>query len=336
MEEAPFEEWHQLCDTLKIEGSQILRQPRPPNPTKVTKAAKTYLPGDPRIQLTGPDIGNHLQAEFITKDLNCLAPHLWLMTTQSSANISSLTEQIVRGRRIVVSENPGLHLVWINDRVFLKPMPKYLLSHAFWKYYLLSNDSPIAAPVRQSLLEAARGFVRSYAYLIRHKSDFALATREDIQTPCLLPKGISYADFVVFIGRYHDIDDSLVSPRYHFGELRLARLNLWSRVFLSKPRYHKVEWEYADYFSKFYAPVLFIFAVFSLLLSAMQVTLAVQTFLAEDSSWFAFARVSRGFSILSILFVLCVIVLFVVTFALSALREVIYAAKDWGNVRTRR
>ncbi len=36
---------------------------------------------------------------------------LWLVTTRSSASISPLGLQIVRGRTIVLTENPELHLV---------------------------------------------------------------------------------------------------------------------------------------------------------------------------------------------------------------------------------
>jgi hypothetical protein len=44
----------------------------------------------------------------------------------------------MKRREIVVTEDPRLHLVWIYDRVFIKPLPKYLLSHDFWQIYLLT------------------------------------------------------------------------------------------------------------------------------------------------------------------------------------------------------
>src|SRR6266480_5198937 len=258
MEETPFGPNHELCHQLEVNGAEIRRRHPKPN-------AAANLPGEPRIQLTDSEIGERLKAELMTEVLNQLAPHLWLMTTQSSENISSLTDQVVRGREITVTENPGLHLVWIYHRVFIKPLPKYLLSHAFWEYYLLSKYSPIKESVRKDLLQAALGFLRSYAYLIRHKSDFTLATQEKTR---LIPKNISYSDFVNFINRFK-VADELVSLRYHFGELRLRRLNFWCKVFLFESTYHPVEWEYGAYFAQYYAPMLFIFAVFSLLMSAM-------------------------------------------------------------------
>lgn len=320
--EIPFDEKHQLCDKLQIENGQIQRKQAEQNGQAA--AQKTYLPGDPRIQLTDTNIGQCLQAELMTVELNKLAPYLWLMTTQSSKNISPLTEQLVRGRKLIVSENPGLHLVWVHDRVFLKPLPEYLLSHIFWEHYLVSADSPIEESARRDLLKAARGFVRSYAYLIQHKSDFALAKQDET---LLIPKNISYADFVAFIDRC-TVDNALVSPRYHFGELRLTRLNFWCRIFLFKSVYQKVEWQYGAYFAQYYAPVLFVFAVFSLLTSAMQVVLAAQAILESDDSSLTFARVSRGFSLFTILFVACVIAALLIALINLVSREAIFALQD--------
>ena len=58
------------------------------------------------------------------------------MSTQSSANINALHRQRVKGRHIIITEEVRLHLVWIHDRIFVKPLPKYLLSHVFWEWFL--------------------------------------------------------------------------------------------------------------------------------------------------------------------------------------------------------
>lgn len=42
----------------------------------------------------------------------------------------------LRGRSIVVTGNPELHLVWYYDRVFIKAIPEYILSATFWQHYL--------------------------------------------------------------------------------------------------------------------------------------------------------------------------------------------------------
>lgn len=333
MKGAPFSAGHELYGGLEIVQSTIQRRSAHAHPaTGANQAAlqhavatkKTHLPGDPRVELGDPDIGTHLQEELMTDDLNMLAPHLWLVAKQDSEHISSLTDQIVRGRTITITEKPGLHLVWVSGRVFVKPLPKYLLSHAFWQHYLVSAHSPIAEPMREQLAQAARGFLRSYAYLVQHKSDFVLATQEETR---LIPEGITFTDFIRFIARCR-VSDKHVSPRYHFGELRLTRLNFWAKFILFKSHYHKVEWQYGAYFARFYGPILFIFAVFSLLLSAMQVVLAVQTIITSDNSWLTFAKASRGFSVFTVFFIACITasLLFMLT-ALFA-NELIFALHD--------
>ncbi|KAI5859491.1 hypothetical protein GGS23DRAFT_616181 [Durotheca rogersii] len=286
---------------------------------------REYLPGDPRIKLDDGHIGQYLESELATRDLDRLAPHLWLVGKQDSSHISSLTHQLVRGRQIVITEKPELHLVWYYDRVFVKPLPKYLLSHAFWKYYLCSEDSPIDESLRRDLKGASLGFLRSYSRLVRHKSDFALAKHED---HCLLPKGVKYRSLMDLLERFDLIDDVDVSPRYHYGELRLSRLNFWSKILLFRFWYHKVDGQYGNYFARFYRPILFIFGVFSVPLSAMQVVLGIQALFEPGESWDVFARVSLGFSIFAVSCAAAIIMFLLLTFISLSSREIVFALRD--------
>ncbi|ORY17572.1 hypothetical protein BCR34DRAFT_621770 [Clohesyomyces aquaticus] len=145
-----------------------------------------------------------------------MAPRLWIMTTLSSANINPLQRQLVKGREIIVTEEPWLHLVWIHDCIFIKPMPRYLLSQAFWAI---------------DLWKAATGFVRTYRYLIQHESDFNIAQQEHLR---LIPKDVEWALFCQFISELDHIEDSAVSRRYWYGELRLTRLNFYALLLLGK------------------------------------------------------------------------------------------------------
>jgi hypothetical protein len=146
------------------------------------------LPGHPLIHLSDPHIGNFCRNKFATSYLDEFAPYLWLIATQSHSHISSLTHQIVRGRSIVLTEDPNLHLLWYYDRVFIKPLPSYLTSEAFWSYYLLDSSSPIPQPLRSEITQSARGYLRTWAYLIQDRSDFALATSDPKLQ--LLPKNV--------------------------------------------------------------------------------------------------------------------------------------------------
>ncbi|PLB55731.1 hypothetical protein P170DRAFT_48916 [Aspergillus steynii IBT 23096] len=324
----PFPAQSELCQTLCLssDSGSIQRSPKPTSSQSTTATdVKSYLPNLPRVALHDPMIGDFLESDLVTPTLDKLAPHLWLVAKQDSSHISTLTHQIVRGRQIIVSEDPGLHLVWIEDRVFVKPVPKYLLSHAFWKYYLTSNDSPIPQPQRTHLTKAALGFLRSYSHLIRHKSDHRLAVDDK---HLLVPAKIPFSDFTRFIVAFEHVPDSDVSPRYAYGELRLSRLNFWTKIFLRRFTYQKVHGQYAAYFARFYAPILFAFGVFSVMLSAMQVALAVQQLITSGPSWQDFARVSRGFSIFAIFVVVLVIIgLAGVAIALSS-REIVFALRD--------
>ncbi len=40
------------------------------------------------------------------------------------------------GRNVVVHERADLHLVWDEQRIFLKPIPRYLLDRDFWRHIL--------------------------------------------------------------------------------------------------------------------------------------------------------------------------------------------------------
>ncbi|RKL08736.1 hypothetical protein BFJ70_g16749 [Fusarium oxysporum] len=333
----PFDSNYQLCDRLVIGTRE-----QPNTETRVTaierrkfpqgngqvggRSSKDYLPGEPRIQLCDPHISNYLKSELLTEDLNKLSPYLLLVAKQDSSHISSLTNQLVRGRQITITEKPELHLVWYYDRVFIKPIPKYLLSHAFWEFYLLSPSSPIEASLRGDLFKAALGFLRSYNYLIRHRSDFALAMRDDCR---LLPKNTKHASFIRLIQSFETVDDGAVSPRYKFGELRLSRLNFWAKIFLFRFAYHKTDGQYGAYFARFFGPILFGFAAFSVLLSAMQVVLAAQTLVESDNGpWDVFTRVSRGFSVFTILSAAVIILVLLLILLAMLSREAVFALRD--------
>jgi len=130
-------------------------------------------------------------------------------------------------------ENPQLHLVWFYDQVFIKPIPRYLLSYTFWQYLVTQPDV-----LQQSVI----GFLRTYSHLIRYESDYRIAMREEYG---LIPKDdgeerIMWERFAIFIGWFDKVADDCVNPRYHYGELRLTRLNFYTRIFLGKLIFHYI------------------------------------------------------------------------------------------------
>lgn len=288
------------------------------------------LPGQPRICLKDSlRLRRYLRKELWAGDLERMASRLWMMSTQSSANISPLHQQKVKGRAIVVTEDPRLHLVWIYDRVFIKPLPSYLLSYQFWKQYILPEKFPIhgrdederrdCSQIRKSAL----GFLRTYYYLIQYESDFDIACNKDTR---LLPLGISWVEFCNFSSTFQDIENDLVSERYHYGELRLTRLNLYAKIWLGKFYYERVHGQYGTFFARFYGPLLFMFGILSIILSAMQVELSAETLMTNlrwQSFWFAcrwFAVIILACMTLLTVVLVCLLVGMVVDEWIFALR----------------
>lgn len=277
----PFAKAHQLNDELD-------------SPKKENEPAS--LPGQPCFSLDDPvRLADFLTQEFCAPDLEKMAPHLWMMSTQSSANISSLHHQKVNGREIVVTEDPRLHLVWGYNRILIKPLPMYLLSYVFWKSYLLNDTFPLGD--RGSIIrKSALGYLRTYFYLIRHESDFYIAKNDHLR---LIPQHITWSQYCRFKSNFLGIGDSDVSARYSYGELRLTRLNFFAKFILRQYHFLRIHHQYGAFFSRFYGPLLFVFGVISLILSAMQVELAVEQ--VTIGPWPAFSSVSRWFSVTALL-----------------------------------
>ena len=90
-----------------IEESQLNRDSTTSQPS-----CSPTLPGHPRIPLQdAAQLRDFLYRELWAVDLERMAPHLWIMSTQSSSNVSPLHQQKVKGRKIIVTEDPRLHLV---------------------------------------------------------------------------------------------------------------------------------------------------------------------------------------------------------------------------------
>jgi hypothetical protein len=220
-------------------------------------------------------------------------------------------------REIVATEDASLHLVWHRDRIYIKPMPLCLLNHDFWTTFLAlpvtdtAPDQP-ASTRSQSPLEPgfdrriALGFMRSYALLVRHHVDFVLA-----HDAHLFPVRFKWAEWSGFIAHFRRLEDEDVAPRYHYGQLRLSRLNWAVRLF--RPSFAQTKWFYAIpywstgmYVERSIAPIFFGFASLSLVLSSMQVLLAVPDdelgwSRVDASSLFAMKRAFWVFSIMVLL-----------------------------------
>ena len=258
-------------------------------------AAHAHLPGYPCIPLQNTtQVEEVLSDEFYCRDIERMAPHLWIMTTSCSSNINPLHRQRVKDREIIITEDPRLHLVWMNNRIFVKPLPRYLCSHSFWHKFLnpsQGREKDHMANVRK----AATGFLRTYRYLIRYESDVRIALEKG-----LVPEDAKWDRFCRFASALQNIDDSTASQRYAYGELRLTRLNMYAPVLLRKFNYEQIHGQYGDVFGRLFGPILFIFALISTLLNSMQVGLGVEQLVDTQDQWGKFWYLCRWFSLMSL------------------------------------
>ncbi|KAI9673165.1 MAG: hypothetical protein M1817_003027 [Caeruleum heppii] len=326
LDSIPFSARTQLNHQLVLCSSTAQLQ-RADDPTTIV------LPDQPRVHLNSAALSHYVEKDLDTPDLNGFAPHLWLLATPSHSNISTLHHQLVKGRRIVLTEDPQLHLLWIYDRIFIKPLPSYLLSHAFWHFFFVSGQSPLPPQERVRLFAAARGFVRTYSFLVQFRSDFDMATRPECR---LLPANVDWAAFADFISGFGELDDQLVAPRYHFGELRLTRLRFWSKILRQPFTVEKFYGQYGETFARFYAPLLFLFGALSVALSAMQVELAVPASFSPETSWISFSRACQWFSIATLLSLAITATVLLFLLLKMWIQEAAFALSKWFKNRFRR
>ena len=252
-------------------------------------------------------IQDYLEWELTVPRLNEIHGHLWLAGRPMGAR--PLHRQAMLGRELVTTEQVDLHMVRQETRIFIKPMPDFLLDYEFWKDHICRDTN---------LYECACGFLLSYVWLVCSKSDLRMA-----QDAGLLGHEIDWENWVSFtrsLLRAIDIQTlEQVNRRYHYGELRLSRLN-WIYRLTTKNLSHVVlirgymygYTNYSEVVQRNFAWVLVAFVYITIVLTAMQVGLATDRLGQSD----IFQNASYGFTVFSILAPL-IIVAFLVLNLLS-------------------
>ncbi|KAI5859497.1 hypothetical protein GGS23DRAFT_600419 [Durotheca rogersii] len=215
-------------------------------------------------------------------------PHFKTLICPLLSPSCTRNHQILISRDITVTENPELHLVWAKNRIFLKPIPPYLLDPNFWAAHIVRD---------RKLAECARGFLFSYTALVAYPSDFAIAREKG-----LLPEEVTWAAWQEFVGEMlQGHCYASINPRYWYGELRLSRLNLVYRLGMgsalrgySRVAAHMV---YADLLRDNFAALATVLGYVVIVLTAMQVGLGVERLQADE----AFQNASYGFTVFSII-----------------------------------
>jgi uncharacterized membrane protein len=209
-------------------------------------------------------------------------------------------------RTIVLTEVPDEHIVWHESRIFIKPMPEYLLDYDYWENELCSDED---------LHKCACGLLLSYCWLVGRKSDFRIAKETGI-----LPDEIDWITWITFINEFLSRIDPCtlhqVNKRYHYGELRLSRLNALYRFtpsifslrnlvfgFMSRSTWYRA------FFERNFTWLLAVLVYVTVVLSAMQVGLATGKLQENDQ----FQRASYAVAVGSMVaFASIIVVIFLV------------------------
>jgi hypothetical protein len=194
----------------------------------------------------------------------------------------------------------------------------YLLSHAFWKY-IEKSDKQLSA--------AAAGFLRSYSYLIQYEQDFIKAQDSSLR---LIPSHdgnnpITYEQFANFIAPFSALGDHQVSSRYHYGELRLSRLNLLAPLLFRKLVFHHINGQWSSILPSLFAWSLVAFIGMGTILAAMQVELAVQSLSSSLEGWTKFALMCRWTSVVMLMSIAIVLTMFIGTLLFLFIHDIYFA-----------
>lgn len=229
--------------------------------------------------------------------------HLWFAGAKHAPR--QLHFQVAVGREIVIVDRMDLHLLWANDgRLFLKPIPRFLLHPQFWHDNLncprgCTCPEP-AALCKSNLRKVALGFLCTYSCLISSETDFFLANEKR-----LIPR--KDGDVTIGWTEWKKMTRELlqrytpesIHPRFLHAELRLSRINMIHRFTRFPPFESYIRgWNnygsfYRDNLAWMSATAVFV----ALVLTAMQVGLATER-LQGDAK---FQSASYGFTVFSIL-----------------------------------
>jgi hypothetical protein len=187
---------------------------------------------------------------------------------------------LVLERCIQITEDPAVHLLWVEGIIYVKPIPAYLTSFAFWEFLMDVCENDASSEDRAQLVATCLGFLKTYASLIQRRSDFNLAKRHGLLESL---GDISFETFIAFIASFDNVPDLAISSRWRYGLIQLEALNFHSSIHLRRWHLNRFEARYSAYFSRFFPVVLFVFALFSVVLSAMQVIIAAKQIWETDN-----------------------------------------------------
>ena len=206
-----------------------------------------------------------------------------------------LYKQKLLNREILVTEQIDIHLLWTAYRIFIKPLPEFLMDYDFWTKNLCRNEKHH---------KNACGLIHSYTWLVCYPSDLKIAKDHG-----LLPDWITWTQWLMFtrafLNAFDHEDLSNFNERYTYGELRMDRINwIYRLTFRNFMRGYEYRYNRFSVFLRLnFAWLAVVFLYITVVLSAMQVGLSTDRL--KGSSRFQDA--SYGFTVFSILTPLIVV-----------------------------
>jgi hypothetical protein len=190
-------------------NSSLDQQPPPPFDESVGLYAKTLLPdhvkipGNPLVEPDAVSISQWIDDELHVGKLNEIHGALWW--AGRPGNLRSLHRQLMMHRKLLITEDPALHLVWYEKTIYIKPLPEFLLC---WRFY---RDRICPDPSRAA---CAAGFLSTYLRLVSHRSDFRIGVQLG-----LLPDGLTRDQWSAFAASLRgNLGHVPLNKRYRYGE----------------------------------------------------------------------------------------------------------------------
>ena len=239
------------------------------------------------VRIQPDNLREYLKWELNVSRLNDVHKWLWLAGRTMCAR--PLSKQKMLDREILVTEQVDIHLLWQETRIFIKPLPEFLMDYAFWTKHLCGNEKDY---------QDACGLLLSYTWLVCYQIDLKIAKDHG-----LLPDWMTWVDWISFTRAVLDAIDyeslSNVNERYEYGELRLSRVNwIYRLTFRNLMRGYLYRYNrFSVFLSINFAWLAVALLYISVVLSAMQVGLATDQLKGSSR----FQNASYGFTVFSIL-----------------------------------
>lgn len=263
-------------------------------------------------------LSDFVRGELSTHGLDKIHDLLWI--AGFCANIRPLHRQIGLDRRVHLTEDPGLHLVWRPREIFIKPLPPFLMHHATYQRLVCRGGDAYTQAAALSLLS-------TYSKLICHESDLEYAKDHK-----LLPKHLTFERWTAFstyiinaVARNPCPFE--LTPRHLYGELRLSRLNM---IYRFAPRFHMAHFSrgYYDDVDRYTTLVQSNFAGIALIL--LYASVPMQSFQAglatgDGMASVAFTTAAWVSCVLSLLLVLLTLVAVIVFSVITVVTNFSYA-----------